>query len=388
MTGDIYIYNVIGPEAQMGEVTAEYIREQLKANKDASEITLHIISPGGDVFEGYSIYNALKNSGKKITTHIEGTCASIATLVAAAGENIIMNRTAQFMIHNPKVSGLASEADSKKLRNVADQLDQIKSILIDVYERKTGLSKEKLWELYDNETWMTAVEAEQMGFIDESVDAIKAVAKIDLLKFNNEMKDAKETSILKGLINRFSNLLKYKNEQSVTLEDGTVILVMSEDGDFTGKPATREDGSPLQPGEYKLTDGRTLSIGPDSVVTEVKSSEPVDNAEPNKEEDMKKDEEIANLKAQLAEALAKAGQAEAQATTAKASAVKFENRLKTVEKEFLTLKEEVTKTIGDTTEPDKRGPVFRNSAEGKEDPMGDFALSVLRSRNQIPVDQD
>lgn len=386
MTGDIYIYNVIGPDASVGEVTAEYIRQQLKANQSAEEITLHIISPGGDVFEGYSIYNALKNSGKKITTHIEGTCASIATLVAAAGQNIIMNRTAQFMIHNPKVSGLSSDADSKRLRNVADQLDQIKSILIDVYERKTGLSKEKLWALYDNETWMTADEAEQMGFIDESVDAIKAVAKIDLIKFTNNMKDAKETNILKGLINRFSNLLKYKNEQSVTLEDGTVILVMSEDGDFTGKPVTREDGSALEPGEYKLTEGRTLVVGPDSIVTEVKDAEPAAIAEPteNKEEDMKKDEEIANLKAQLAEAQAKAAQADAQATTASASAVKFENRLKTVEKEFLTLKEEAMKTFGEPS-PQGKGPVFKNvnNPAMDYDPMGEEVKKNLKSRNVI-----
>lgn len=387
MKGDIYIYNVIGPESQLGEVTAEYIREQLKANNEATELTLHIISPGGDVFEGYSIYNALKNSGKKITTHIEGTCASIATLVAAAGETIVMNRTAQFMIHNPKVSGLTSEADSKKLRNVADQLDQIKSILIDVYERKTGLTKQKLWELYDNETWMTAVEAEQMGFIDESVDAIKAVASFNLNNFKN-MEDKKETNILRGLITRFSNLLKYKNEQSITLEDGTVILVMSDDGDFTGKPASYEDGRPLEPKDYPLTDGRILTVGPDSIITEVKSAEPVDNAEANKEDDMKKDEEIANLKAQLAEAQTKAGQAEAQVTTAKASALKFENRLKTVEKEFLTLKEEVIKTTGDSTDPDKRGPVFKNRSEPKEDPMGEFALQFYKNRNLIEDDKD
>lgn len=377
MTGDIYIYNVIGPDASMGEVSAENIRHQLKANKDAEELTLHIISPGGDVFEGYSIYNALKNSGKKITTHIEGTCASIATLVAAAGENIIMNRTAQFMIHNPKVSGLSSDADSKRLRNVADQLDQIKSILIDVYERKTGLSKEKLWELYDNETWMSAVEAEQMGFIDESVDAIKAVASFDLTNFTNNMKDAKETSILQGLINRFSNLLKYKNEQSVTLEDGTVILVMSEDGDFTGKTVTREDGSPLEPGDYKITDGRTITVGEGSTITEVKDAEPAAVAEPNKEEDMKKDEEIANLKAQLAEA-------KAQATTASASAVKFENRLKTVEKEFLTLKEEALKTLGEPA-PQGKGPVFKNvdNPAMDFDPMGEEVKKNLKSRNII-----
>jgi hypothetical protein len=163
-------------------------------------------------------------------------------------------------------------------------------------------------------------------------------------------------------------------------------LVMSEDGDFTGKPVMREDGSPLEPGDYKLTEGRTITVGDGSIVTEVKDAEPAAQAEPteNKEEDMKKDEEIANLKAQLAEALAKAGQAEAQATTATASAVKFENRLKTVEKEFLTLKEEAMKTFGEPSGQGK-GPVFKNKQSEVEnfDPMGAELSKFLRNRKII-----
>lgn len=376
MTGDIFIYGGIGTGP--GEVSFENVKGQIAQNKDAESLTLHIISPGGDVFEGYSIYNALLNTGKDITTQIEGTCASIATLLAGAGKKIIMNKTAQFMIHNPKVSGFNRDADSKELRNVANQLDQIKTLLIDVYDRKTNLGKEKLWELYDNETWLTADQAQQMGFIDESVNAIKAVAKINLPKITSEMKD---TSMLQGLIKRFSNLLKFKNEMTETLEDGTVVIVMTEDGDFTGKQVIYEDGSPLEPNEYPLTGGRVLVVGEGSIITEVKEAEPVDNTEV--EQEMKKDEEIANLKAQLAEAQAKASEAVAQVTTAKAETVKFQNKLTGLEKDFLTLKEEVSKTIGDTTTLPK-GPVFKNAKDDEQyDPMGEELLKSLKQRNLV-----
>lgn len=379
MTGDIFIYGGIGTDERNQEVSFENVRKQIANNSAASELIVHIISPGGDVFEGYSIYNALKNSGKKITTHIEGTCASIATLIAGAGDKIIMNKTAQFMIHNPHVTGIDRPADSKILRNVAGQLDQIKTLLINVYKHRTGLTQEELWALYDNETWLTADEAKQKGFIDESVHAIKAVAKVDLTKINSEMEN---TNALKGLINRFSNLLKFKNEVKETLEDGTAIIVMTDDGDFTGKQVIYEDGSPVPAGEHKLVTGKVLVVDGNSVITEVKEAEAP-------QDDMEKQKEIDALKAQLAEAQAKATEAEAkltsvtaEAATAKADSIKFQNRIETIEKDFIKLKEEALKTIGDPTPPQK-GAAFKNSSVKDFDPMGEEALKYFRNRKIV-----
>ena len=205
MTGHIQIYGGIGTERN--ETSFENVKSQLDAEKGSEELAVHIMSPGGDVFEGEGIYNLLKNANKPITTYIEGTCASIATLIAAAGDKIVMNRTGRFMIHNPKISGLNSQADARDLRHVANQLDKIKTLLIDVYDRKTTLGKPKLWELYDNETWYTADEAKTAGFVDEVVDAIKAVAKVDF-KHYNEMKN-------EGLWKKIQNLFqlnKFKAE--------------------------------------------------------------------------------------------------------------------------------------------------------------------------------
>lgn len=379
MQGDIFIYGGIGTERN--EISFENVKAQIAQNKDAEELILHIISPGGDVFEGYSIYNALLNTGKTIRTQIEGTCASIATLIAGAGDSIVMNRTAQFMIHNPKVSGFNRDADAKELRNVANQLDQIKTLLIDVYDRKTSLGKEKLWELYDNETWLTAQDAQKMGFIDEVQDAIKAVAKINLPKIKNDMRDS---NLINSIIDRISNglkSLKIKNEMVETLQDGTKIIVMTEDEDWTGKQVIYEDGTPLPVGEHTLASGKVVVVGDaNGTITEVKDAV-VDNT--NTEEEMKKDEEIANLKAQLAEAQAKADQAVAQVTTAEAKAIKFENRIKSIEQDFIKLKEEALQTVGDKTEPTK-GPVFKNANNGAEyDPMGDDAMKFYKNRNLI-----
>ncbi len=383
MTGDIFIYGGIGTER--GEVSFENVQSQLQLpeNKAATELILHIISPGGDVFAGEAIYNALLNTGKKITTHIEGTCASIATLIAAAaaasGGTMIMNKTARFMIHNPKVSGLSTAADSRDLRHVANQLDQIKTLLINVYDKKTNIGTEKLWELYDNETWLTAEEAEKMGFIDESVDAIKAVAKIDLNKFINMKRE-------KSLLDRIQNLLtlsKFKNEFTETLQDGTAIIIMSDDESWEGKQViVQEDGSALPDGDHVLASGKTITVS-GGVISAVKEAA----AEDKQTEEM--DNKIKELEAQLAEAMAaketataNAKALEAKVVTSEAKALKIENRMLTLEKDFLKLKEEAALPIGDQTPPDK-GPAFKNMGTAQVDHMGEMALSHYKSRNIV-----
>lgn len=379
MTGDIQIYGGIGRERS--EISFDNVKSQLDANKTATELAVHIVSPGGDVFEGEAIYNLLKNSGKKITTYIEGTCASIATLIALAGERIVMNKTGRFMIHNPKISGLNTQADARDLQHISMQLDKIKTLLIDVSAKKTGMTQEKLWDLYDKETWLTADEAVTMGFVDETVDAIKAVAKVDLKHY--KMKDK---TVWDRITNLFS-LKKFKNEFTETLADGRSIIVMSDDEDWTGKQVIYEDGTPLEPGDYTLASGKVISVGENTTISEVKEAAPAAEKTEESPENMKQLEE---LKAQLAEALAAKeaaeaalGQQQAQAKEAQAKAVKFENRINQLEKDFLLLKEETSKTMGDTTPPGK-GPVIKNvTKEQNVDPMGDFAMQFYKNRNVI-----
>lgn len=376
MTGQIFIYGAIGREN--GEISVQNVKSQIQQAGQADDYEVHIISPGGDVFEGFGIYNLLKNTGKNINVNIEGLCASIATLIAGAGNKIIMNRTAEFMVHNPHISDL--KGDSTQLRNVAEQLDKIKTLLIDVYERKTGLPKEKLWELYDNETWLTAQEAQQMGFVDEVQDALKAVAKVDLKTFKMENK---ETWLQKTFKNLFG-LQTIKNQFEETLQDGTIILVMSDDEDWTGKQVLYADGSPVPAGDYTLASGKTISVDDQSVITKI--------GEPAAPQDNQQNEEMENkvkeLEAQLAEAKDALAKAQTQATTEAAKSAKFENRIADIEGKYLKLQEDMKKTFGDRTEPGK-GPVIKATTQEKEyDPMGQEALKYFRNRNIIQQNED
>jgi ATP-dependent Clp protease protease subunit len=373
MTGQIFIYGAIGREN--GEISVQNVKSQIQQAGDASDYEVHIISPGGDVFEGFGIYNLLKNTGKSINIKIEGLCASIATLIAGAGNSISMNRTAEFMVHNPHISDL--KGDSTQLRNVAEQLDKIKTLLIDVYQRKTGLPKEKLWELYDNETWLTAQEAQSMGFVDDVQDALKAVAKVDLKTFKMENKETWLSKAFKNLL----GLSKIKNQFTETLQDGTIILVMSEDEDWTGKQVIYEDGTPVPAGDHVLASGKTITVDDQSIITQVTEAAPVDNK--NEEEEMQKENQIKELEAKLAEANEALAKAQSTATTEAAKSAKFENRMADVEGKYLKLQEEMQKTFGDKTEPAK-GPTYKASQDQQEeDPMGQEVLKYFRNRNII-----
>lgn len=377
MTGHIFIYGEVG--RGMGQVSINTVRAQM--DPAASDYILHIVSPGGDVFEGFGIYNILKNCGKDIVTHIEGVTASISTLLAFAGRKIIMNKTAEFMVHNPYITDL--KGDAHEVRNVAGQLDKIKALLIDVSGRRAArngksISNEELVKLYDNETWLTSTEAHNMGFVDEVVDAIRAVAKADLTNPILKM-EQKE----KGLIAFFKNLLglkKFKNEFTETLQDGTVVVVMSEDGDWTGKQVVTQEGEPLPAGDYTLASGKVISVGENSTISEVKEQPAA--AENN--EDMSK---IKELETQLA--AAKAGQQAAEAkaaelqTATQATEAKMEARFKALEAGFKTKEEDDKKVVGKTPALN-RGPILALGDDaGSYDPMGEFAAEILSSRNRI-----
>src|SRR6187397_992693 len=221
VTGNIYIYGEVGKQ-----VTLDTVLKEISPKN--SDYIVHIHSPGGDVFEGYAIYNAIKNTGKNIIVQIEGVCASIATLIASAGSRIIMNTKSQFMVHNPKITSVSG--DHKDLRNVAAQLERIKTQLIESWLGRTSLSEEQLSQMYDNETWLTPEQAKDFGFVDEVQEVLKAVASADF-KYYKHMNDKK--TILKSiqkLFNQFNQLFDEEAPKSMTetLSDGTVIVVQSE----------------------------------------------------------------------------------------------------------------------------------------------------------------
>lgn len=386
MTGHIFLYGNVG--TRVGEISAKTIRDQF--NPAYSNYILHVVSGGGDVFEGYAIYNALKNLNKPIEGHIEGLCASIATLCISACDRIVMNRTGQFMIHNPQISDL--KGDSRILRNVADQLDQIKTLLIDRWRkrtRRTNLSDDKLWQLYDNETWLTADEAEQYGFVDEVVDSIKAVASINLDKFKNEM-ETKKNSVVQWIVNFFRSN-KITNEVMETLEDGTQIMIMADGDDWQGKQVWKDTGEPLPPGEYKIMTGQTISVDENSIITQItEAPEPEAVTEPEtpveNQPTTEEMEQIEALKKQLAEANAKLQEAETARAQAVTTTAKIENKFTELSDKLKNLEAKISKTVGDTTTPPKNPRVSNLIGDAKDfgyDPMGEEALKYFKSTNRI-----
>lgn len=138
-------------------------------------LDIRINSPGGYVMEGLAIYNAIirqKAKGRKVTTYIDGLAASMASVLAMAGEDIVMADNALMMIHNPWDCACGDAAD---LRRAADKLDMIRDQLVGIYAKQTGIEAETLIGMLDLETWMTAVEALAQNFIT-SIDEPLTVA--------------------------------------------------------------------------------------------------------------------------------------------------------------------------------------------------------------------
>lgn len=176
-SADIYLYDYIG-DPWIGSDAATIVK-QLNALK-TKRINLHLNSPGGSVFDGVAIYNALKAHPAEVTSYIDGLAASIASIIALAGKRVVIAENAMMMIHDPSALVFG---DAKTLRKEADVLDQIKETLITTYVTRTGKSREDVAQLMADETWFTADEAISAKLADEKTAGMKAVASFDLSAF-------------------------------------------------------------------------------------------------------------------------------------------------------------------------------------------------------------
>jgi ATP-dependent Clp endopeptidase proteolytic subunit ClpP len=296
MTGHIFIYGEIG-----SSVTVESVQNQI--DPQATEYEIHISSVGGDVYSGYAIYGVLANLNKPKTVIIEGLCASIATLIAQAGDKVVMTTPAEFMIHNPYVQ-LAG--DSEELKQAAEQLDRIKNTIIGVYRKRTGMNDDELSKMMDDETWMSADEAKRHGFIDEVQDKLKAVAYIDLKNIKMSKEKNKLVEILdKGFAELKAMITGPKNMATVTLEDGSVVIVGTESEaptpeEMVGASILKEDGSPVEDGQYKTAEGVNVTVegGVITAAQVAMPDEPEQSADPSEADALKA--KIAELEAALA----------------------------------------------------------------------------------------
>jgi ATP-dependent Clp endopeptidase proteolytic subunit ClpP len=161
---EIWIYEEIGGDFWgEGGITAKSFQKELAEIK-ASQIDMHINSPGGLVFDGITIYNLLKNHPANITTYIDGLAASIASVIALAGNKVIMAENALFMAHTASGMVMGTADD---MRDFAEKLDKVNGAIATTYITKTGKDESEIKAIMAAETWMTADEALEAGFIDE-----------------------------------------------------------------------------------------------------------------------------------------------------------------------------------------------------------------------------
>lgn len=153
------------------EVTPEAFRDELEAHP--GDIEVYINSPGGDVIAGSMIYTMLKEHAGHVTVKIEGVAASAASVVAMAGDTVLMAPTAYMMIHNAATFAWGNKHD---LQHEADVLSEIDKGIRNAYRQKTGLSERKLAEMMDEETWMSAPTAFVLGFSDGQLGDVPAEA--------------------------------------------------------------------------------------------------------------------------------------------------------------------------------------------------------------------
>lgn len=164
---EIMIYDPIGGDWYGNGVTAQRFVDDLAALGDVKDITVRINSPGGEVFDGFAIYNALKNHPAQVHVQIDGLAASIASVIAMAGDLVTMGTGAMIMIHDPWSIALG---DADDFRGAAEMLDQIKVGIIDAYAVRTGIDRDELSTMMDKETWLTVDEAIEKGFADERIN--------------------------------------------------------------------------------------------------------------------------------------------------------------------------------------------------------------------------
>lgn len=172
---EVLIYEEIGGWG----ISAKEFAQDLKDLGTVNEITLRINSPGGSVFDGNAIFNQLKQHKAKVTAHIDGLAASMASVIAMAADHIVMPENALMMIHNPWT---VSIGNAEELRKDADLLDTIKRTLLTAYGR-SAMTDDEISEMMDAETWLTGADAVEMGFADELEEevAMAACAKFEQL---------------------------------------------------------------------------------------------------------------------------------------------------------------------------------------------------------------
>lgn len=225
---EILLYGPIAGESSWwgDEVTPRSFAEDLES-LGGKDVTVRINSGGGDVFAAHAIHNQLVAYKGRVTVVIDGLAASAATIIAVAGDRIIMPANALFMIHNPAI-GLSDYYGADELLKAAEALNTIKGSIVAAYRKRCKASAEELAAMMDAETWMGAAECLEKGFVDEiqgSVSPVLNGSSLIVNSVNFDMKNFKNQDALKACINKkteeksMSKLEEFLNSLGLKLDD-------------------------------------------------------------------------------------------------------------------------------------------------------------------------
>lgn len=213
-TGEVFIYDDIGGGFFDDGITSKSFAEDLRALGNVTLLNIFINSPGGSVFHGISIHNQLARHRARKAVHIDGIAASIASVIAMAGDEIAIAANGMMMIHEPFAMAAGTAAEMRKM---ADSLDKVSETILATYVTRTGAAEGQVAAMMAEETWLNAEEAVELGFAD-TIGAEVQIAAMDLAKFNNvpeALSKAVESAKEQG-ISPLSLLAE--------TEDGTVVL--------------------------------------------------------------------------------------------------------------------------------------------------------------------
>jgi ATP-dependent Clp endopeptidase proteolytic subunit ClpP len=177
---EVYIFDVIGDWGWGDGVSAKSFINDIQQHR-GKKLNVLINSPGGAVTDGLAIYNYLSQRGN-VDTSVIGVAASIASVIALAGDQVSIAENGLMMVHNP--SGIAF-GDSAEMRKTADVLDVFKGSLVRTYQAETGAKEKQVTDWMDAETWFSAQDALDAGFVDSITGPVQAAAHADLSKFKN-----------------------------------------------------------------------------------------------------------------------------------------------------------------------------------------------------------
>lgn len=200
------------------DVTPQLFKDELNAGK--GDITVWINSPGGDCVAAAQIYNMLTDYKGNVTVKIDGIAASAASVIAMAGNKVLMSPVSMMMIHNPATAAFGDHAEMQK---AIDMLAEVKESIINAYAIKTGLTRAKLSRLMDSETWMDANKAVELGFADDIiVNAPKGSDKTDENEESTEEEERKTSDSMLFSRRAVNNALFNKLEKHYIHSETTV----------------------------------------------------------------------------------------------------------------------------------------------------------------------